>query len=126
MSGVNDHEQRRRARERFKTHYRALYDEVLEILVHTDPLGVHGGDSADRLVPEVASILPRLRDARLADDVEQIVTEELRRWYGRRRLRQLDHERLTHATIAICSAWNHFLAVSAPPATPPGSPDAVH
>jgi hypothetical protein len=76
MSSVDDSEQRRLARARFKAHYRVLYDEVLDILVQSNPIGVHDAHNAERLVPEVASILPRLRDARLADDVEQILIEK--------------------------------------------------
>ncbi len=110
---MNEPEQRRAARKRFQAQYRALYDEVLEILFQIDPLAVHQQDT-DRLVPETASILARLRDARLAEDVEQIIQEELRRWYGRRRMAQLDPERLTDATIAICRAWNCFLDASDP------------
>jgi hypothetical protein len=110
---MNETEQRRAARKRFQAQYRALYDEVLEILFQIDPLGVHQQDNADKLVPETASILARLRDARSAEDVEQIIQEELRRWYGRRRIAHLDPERLTDATIAICTAWNRFLDSSA-------------
>jgi hypothetical protein len=108
---VNENEQRRAARKRYQTQYRALYDQLLEILFQLDPIGVHQAD-AEKFVPELATMLPRLRDARIADDVEQIILEELRRWYGRRRLANLNPERLTDATIAICSAWNHFLEVS--------------
>jgi hypothetical protein len=118
IGGVNEatstgeNEQRRAARKRYQAQYRALYDQLLEILFQLDPIGAHQ-DNAEKFVPELATILPRLRDARTADDVEQIVLEDLRRWYGRRRLANLDPERLTDATIAICSAWNHFLDVSA-------------
>jgi hypothetical protein len=70
---MNETEQRRAARKRFQAQYRALYDEVLEILFQIDPLGVHHQDNADKLVPETVSILARLRDARSADDVEQII-----------------------------------------------------
>jgi len=107
-------EQRRAARKRFQAQYRALYDEVLEILFQIDPLGIHQQDNADKLVPETVSILARLRDARSAEDVEQLIHEELRRWYGRRRTAHLDPERLADATIAICTAWNRFLDSSAP------------
>jgi hypothetical protein len=85
---------------------------LLEILFQLDPLGVHQ-DNPEKFVPEATTILARLREARLAEDVEQIVLEELQRWYGRRRLANQDPERLTDATIAICFAWNHFLDVSA-------------
>jgi hypothetical protein len=91
-----------------QTRYRRLYDALLEILVNLDPLGVHSTDRS-ALAPEVASILARLREARVADDVEQIVLEELHRWYGRRRLAALDRDRLADATIAICTVWNQFL-----------------
>jgi len=111
---MNEIEQRRTVRKRFQAQYRALYDEVLEILFQIDPLGVYQHDNTDKFVPEAISILARLRDARSPEDVEQIIQQELRRWYGRRRMAQLDPERLTDATIAICTAWNRFLATSAP------------
>jgi hypothetical protein len=111
-TSLNEAEQCRAARKRYQAQYRALYDQLLEILFQLDPIGVHK-DDAEKFVPELATVLPRLREARIADDVEQIVLEELRRWYGRRRLANLDPDRLADATIAICSAWNHFLEVSA-------------
>lgn len=110
-TNAGENEQRRAARKRYQAQYRALYDQLLEILFQLDPIGVHR-DNAEKFVPELATMLPRLRDARIADDVEQIVLEELHRWYGRRRLANLDPERLTDATIAICTAWNHFLELS--------------
>jgi hypothetical protein len=109
---VSETEQHRAARKRCQAQYRALYDHLLEILFHLDPIGVHGSNT-EKFVPEATTILARLREARLADDVEQIILEELRRWYGRRRLANQDPDRLADATIAICSAWNHFLDVSA-------------
>jgi hypothetical protein len=113
MAGMSENEQHRAARQRFQAQYRALYDEVLEILFDIDPLGVHGQRNAEKFVPEATSILARLREARFAEDVETIVQQELRRWYGRRRLADQDPQRLARATIAICSAWNRFLDLSA-------------
>ncbi len=111
---MNEIEQRRAVRKRFQAQYRALYDEVLEILFQIDPLGVYQHDNTDKFVPEAISILARLRDARSPEDVEQIIQEELRRWYGRRRMAHLDPGRLADATIGICTAWNRFLDSSAP------------
>jgi hypothetical protein len=108
---VDEAEQRRAARKRFRVYYHALYDELLDILFQLDPIGVHKGQT-EKFVPELATILPRLREARSPEDVEQIIEQELRRWYGRRRLANRDPDRLTDATIAICSAWNRFLDVS--------------
>jgi hypothetical protein len=110
---MSENEERRAARKRFQAEYRAVYNEVLEILFQIDPIGVHGQDNTEKFVPEATSILARLRDARFAEDVEQIVQEELRRWYGRRRTVHQDPRRLARATIAICSAWNRFLDLSA-------------
>jgi hypothetical protein len=72
---------RRTARPALQARYRRLYDELLEILIRLDPLGVHSTQPS-ALAPEVASILARLREARVADDVERIVLEELHRWYA--------------------------------------------
>jgi hypothetical protein len=108
---TNEAEWRRAARKRYQTHYRALHDELVDILFQLDPIGVHAG-STEKFVPEATLIMARLRQARVAEDVEQIVLQELQRWYGRRRLANQDPDRVTDATIAICSAWNHFLEVS--------------
>ena len=89
-----------------------VYDELIEILFQLDPISVRAG-TAEKFVPEATTIMARLREARVAVDVEQIVLQELRRWYGPRRLANQDPDRLTDATIAICSVWNHFLTVSA-------------
>jgi hypothetical protein len=110
---MSENEQRRAARKRLQAQYRALYDEVVDILFEADPIGVHAHHNVEKFVPEATSILARLRDARFAEDVENIVQQELRRWYGRRRLLNLDLDRLADATIGICSAWNHFLEASA-------------
>ena len=96
-----------------QTRYRRLYDEVLDILVHVDPVRVHSKDPSD-FAPEAASILARLNEARVAEDVEQIVLEELQRWYGRRHFATLDRDRLADATIAICTVWNRFLTDADP------------
>ena len=111
-SNTNEADQRRAARTRYQAQYRALHDELDEILFQLDPIGVHRGDT-EKFVPEATTIMARLREARLADDVEQIIQQELRRWYGRRRLARQDPERLTDATIVICRAWNRFLELSA-------------
>jgi hypothetical protein len=86
---------------------------VLQILFQIDPIGVQGQDNTEKFVPEATSILPRLREARFAEDVETIVHQELRGWYGRRRLAYEDPLLLTRVTLAICSAWNRFLDSSA-------------
>ena len=106
---MSEDEERRGARKHLQARYRALYNKIVDILFEIDPIGVHVQHDAEKFVPEATSILARLRDARFAEDVEHIVQQELRRWYGRRRLARQDPQRLARATIAICSAWNRFL-----------------
>ena len=110
---MSENEEHRFARKRLQAQYRALYDEVVDILFEIDPIGVHVHHSAEKFVPEATSILARLRDARFAEDVENIVQQEPRRWYGLCRLARQDPQRLARATIAICSASNRFLDESA-------------
>jgi hypothetical protein len=91
---------------------RVLYAEGVVVLAELDPISVHAGPT-ERFVPEAAGILARLPQARSAGDVEQIIQEELRGWYGGRRLDRLNPERLARGTVEICHAWNMFLAASA-------------
>ena len=110
-TSAKDLEQQRAARKRYQARYRALYDALVDILFQLDPISVHAGKT-DKFVPEATTIMARLREARVAEDVEQIVLQELRRWYGRRGLANQDPDRIADATIAICRAWNHFLEKS--------------
>jgi hypothetical protein len=45
----------------------------VDISFEIDPIGVHVDHDAEKFVPEATSILVRFRDARFADDVENIV-----------------------------------------------------
>ena len=61
-TNANEAEQRRAARKRFRAQYRALYDDLVEILFQLDPIGVHY-DKAEKFVPEATTIMARLREA---------------------------------------------------------------
>ncbi len=110
-TNANEDEHHRVARKRLRAQYRAFYEELVDILFQLDPLGVHAA-STEKFVPEATLIMGRLREARVAEDVEQIVLQELRRWYGGRRLAKQDADRISDATIAICHASNRFLESS--------------
>jgi hypothetical protein len=85
----------------------------LEILFQLDPVGVHE-NASEKFVPELAIILPRLRDA----DTPRTSNRSSRRssdpgtaaadWPTRIR------ERLTDATTSICTAWNSLSRLSSP------------
>lgn len=66
-----------------KQRYSRLRAKVLEAINRADPIGLLGmGAPGDEYEPEVGTVLPRLRNATSADDVEQILHEEFSRWFG--------------------------------------------
>ena len=63
--------------------YGSLYADVSHLLREADPLDLIAmGAPDDEYDPEVSTILPRLREARAAVDVQRIVHEEFVRWFG--------------------------------------------
>jgi len=50
-----------------------LFVEVAAILFEHDPAGINFGTNSDEYEPEVAGILPQLKDARSEADVRKIV-----------------------------------------------------
>jgi len=56
---------------------------VSRLFREADPLGLIAiGAPDDEYDPEVSTILPRLREAKAAVDVQRIVHEEFVRWFG--------------------------------------------
>lgn len=81
---MNERQRRhlRDERERLRTAYKELFAGVTEILARHDLMAlVEIGAPADEYEPEVGTILPRLRDAADADDVQRILHEEFARWF---------------------------------------------
>ena len=63
--------------------YGSLYSQVSRLLREADPLGLIAmGAPDDEYDLEVSTILPRLREANAAVDVQRIVHEEFVRWFG--------------------------------------------
>ena len=56
---MSENAERRAARMRLQAQYRALYDEVVDILFEADPIGVHVHHNVEKFVPEATSILAR-------------------------------------------------------------------
>jgi hypothetical protein len=50
-TNANEVERRRAARKRYQAHYRALYDELVDILFQLDPISVHAGNT-EKFVPK--------------------------------------------------------------------------
>jgi hypothetical protein len=70
-------EGRRKRSQSLKAAYGSLYTNVSRLLREADPIGLIAiGAPADEYDPEVSTILPRLREAKAAGDVQKIVHEE--------------------------------------------------
>ncbi len=67
-------EGRRKRRQSLKAAYGSLYSDVSCLLRAADPIGLIAmGAPDDEYDPEVSTILPRLREANAAVDVQKIV-----------------------------------------------------
>lgn len=67
--------------------YRREYARLVEAVSHAvdraDPIGLLAmGCPADEYAPEVGTIVPRLKAAESAQDVQAILHEEFVRWFG--------------------------------------------
>lgn len=66
-----------------KVKFAALREAVSEALREADPIGLlQEGAPADEYDPEIGTILPRLRAAESAADVQRIVHQEFAAWFG--------------------------------------------
>ena len=76
-------EGRRKRSQAFIAAYGSLYADVSRLIRAADPIGLIAmGAPDDEYDPEVSTILPRLREAKAAVDVQRIVHEEFVRWFG--------------------------------------------
>lgn len=53
--------------------YGDLYDDALDILFRHDPIGLNFDDNTEECWPEVAAILPRLRDTATVEQVASLI-----------------------------------------------------
>jgi hypothetical protein len=75
-------EGRRKRRAALEAVYGSLYVDVSRLLREADPMHlITLGAPDDEYDPEVSTILPRLREAHSAVDVQRIVYEEFVRWF---------------------------------------------
>jgi hypothetical protein len=71
-----------REREALKAQFGPAYESLLRVLFEEDAEGLNFGDNTDEYDPEVRTILPRLANCSSVDDVQDVVSEEFRRWFG--------------------------------------------
>jgi hypothetical protein len=72
-----DHE-----RAELRARFGPAYDRLLLLLFQEDLEGINFGNNHDEYDPEVSTILPRLSGCSSAQDVQSVVYEEFRRWFG--------------------------------------------
>jgi hypothetical protein len=62
--------------------YKNLHRGLTALLYRHDPIGLaSAGAPKDEYEPEASTIIPRLKDAKNADDVRRIVHEEFLHWF---------------------------------------------
>lgn len=91
-------------REALKRKYGALFDTIAAALFEADPIGVNFESNTDEYEPEAGTILPRLKGARSAEDVETIVHQEFCRWFGSAGPK----EKYVAVSAVIWEAWRVF------------------
>ena len=96
-----------------KLQFGALFDQLSAALFAADPVGVNAGGNTDAYDPEAKTILPRLRDAHSADDVQVIVYEEFCRWFGKEDAGDIG--RYEEVSEIIWEAWLRFASKSSDP-----------
>ena len=92
-------------RRRLARAYLTLQGEVGSILDRHDPVGlVASGSPAGEYMPEVRTILPRLRGATGPEDALRITNEEFEKWFDRAASESED------LGLEIWAAWQRYLA----------------
>ena len=108
--------------------YGALYSEVSRVVRAVDPMHLIAiGAPDDEYDPEISTILPRLRGATSATDVQRIVHEEFLHWFGA----DIAGPSETYAAVSeeVWNVWQQSAAgpnEGAPPARGHGRVRAKH
>jgi hypothetical protein len=93
-------------RDQLKLIYGKFFSDVSNALFQDDPIGINGGSNTDEYEPEAATIIPRLKSASSAQDVQMIVHEEFCSWFGRD-VAGLE-ERYLSVSVKIWELWCDF------------------
>jgi hypothetical protein len=93
-------------RKAIKKQYGKLFDEISAALFESDMIGINFGDNTDEYDPEAGTIIPRLKTAKGADDVEIIINEEFIRWFGQEYSSRNNEYKLV--SEKIWTLWSEF------------------
>jgi len=83
--------------------YGDLFETVSAALYASDPLRINTGRNTHAYDPATGTILPRLKDAHSADDVQVLVYEEFCRWFAREPAGDIG--RYEEVSAIIWDAW---------------------
>lgn len=100
-------------RDALKRQFGALFDEVSATLFAADPVGINSGGNTDAYDSAARTILPRLREAHSADDVQVIVYEEFCRRFDQVKAGEIG--RYEELSEIIWEAWLKFASGSSDP-----------
>jgi hypothetical protein len=89
-----------------KLQFGALFGEISAALYAADPVGINSGSNIDEYNAEAGTILPRLREAHSADNVQVIVYEEFCRWFDKDEVGDIG--RYEEVSEIIWEAWLRF------------------
>lgn len=96
-----------------KLQYGTLFDEVSAALFAADPVGINFGDNTDEYDSQAGTILPRLRDAHSADDVQVILFDEFCRSFDKEDAGNIG--RYEEVSEIIWEAWLRFASTNLAP-----------
>jgi len=101
------------AQNSLKLQFGTLSGEVSAALFAADPVGINSGGNTDAYDLEAEAILPRLREAHSADNVQVLVYEEFCRRLGK--VKAGDIGRYEEVSEIIWETWLRFASKSSGP-----------
>jgi hypothetical protein len=93
-------------RKEIKKQYGKLFDAISAALFEADAIGINIGDNTDEYDPEAGTIIPRLKTAKSAEDVEIIINEEFIKWFGQEYSSSNNEYKLVSEKIWLI--WSEF------------------
>lgn len=93
-------------RDQVKKTYGNLFFAISNALFQADPIGINFITNTDEYDPETGTIIPRLKAANTAQDVQAIVYEEFNNWFGADTAGSQQHYEAV--SLKIWELWNEF------------------
>lgn len=92
-------------RQRLKSLYAGLFEDLSAYLYEYDPMGLNYGVNPDEYEVEVDTILPRVLDAESPAEIALVLREEFDRWFGEAPIEAATYEELTEGVLGILERY---------------------